>query len=395
MKVSKILFNRWTLLLLIIAAGAGGWYAWQKQSSTGAEKKYRTVQAKNGDVTQTVSANGTLNPVVLVNVGTQVSGTVMKLRADFNDHVKAGQVLLELDPALLSAQVKQTEASVSSARAALELATANEARAQNLFKQEYISRQEFDVSTQAKKSAQAQLEQASAQLQKDRTNFNYSVIRSPVSGVVVSRNVDLGQTVAASLQTPTLFQIAQDLRKMQIYSSFAEADIGNIKVGQPVIFSVDAFPNRSFKADVRQIRLNAVTQQNVVTYNVVVNVNNPDEILMPGMTAYVSVIVAEKKNVLLVPSAALRFKQDDVANEPRQQRRGGPREGRGEGPRATVYILENGAPKAVQIRPGITDGRNVEVVSSDLQPGAEIIVGTTETAKPSGTQPGAFRMRLF
>ena len=148
----------------------------------------------------------------------------------------------------------------------------------------------------------------------------------------------------------------------------------------------------------RQIRLNAVTQQNVVTYNVVVNVNNSDEILMPGMTAYVSVIVAEKKNVLLAPSAALRFKPEDAANEPRQ-RRSGPRDGRGEGrgeaPRATVYILENGAPKAVQIRPGITDGRNVEVVSSDLQPGAEIIVGTTETAKPSGTQPGAFRMRLF
>ena len=395
MKVSKILFNRWTLLLLIVAAGAGGWYAWQKQSSGGAEKKYRTVQAKSGDVTQSVSANGTLNPVVLVNVGTQVSGTVMKLRADFNDHVKAGQILLELDPALLSAQLKQTEANLNSARAALELATANEARAQNLFKQEYIARQDLDTSVQARKSAQAQVEQVSAQLQKDRTNFNYSVIRSPVSGVVVSRNVDLGQTVAASLQTPTLFQIAQDLRKMQIYSSFAEADIGNIKVGQPVIFTVDAFPNRSFKADVRQIRLNAVTQQNVVTYNVVVNVNNPDEVLLPGMTAYVSVIVAEKKNVLLVPSAALRFRPDDVTTEARPARRNGPREGRGEGPRATVYVLENGAPKAVQIRPGITDGRSVEVVSSDLQPGAEIIVGTTETNKPSGTQPGAFRMRLF
>jgi HlyD family secretion protein len=133
----------------------------------------------------------------------------------------------------------------------------------------------------------------------------------------------------------------------------------------------------------------------VVTYNVVVNVNNPDEVLMPGMTAYVSVVVAEKKDVLLVPSAALRFKPEDVANEPRQPRRGGPREGRGEGARATIYVLENGAPKAVQIRPGITDGRNIEVVSSDLQPGADIIVGNTETAKPSGTQPGAFRMRLF
>ena len=401
MKIRNLLFNRWTLLLVIIAAGAGGWFYWQKQSSPGAEKKYRTVQAKMGDVTQTVSANGTLNPVVLVNVGTQVSGTVIKLRADFNDRVKAGQVLLELDPALLSAQVKQTEAAVASARATLELAAANEARAQNLFKQEYISRQEFDVGTQAKKSAQAQLEQVTAQLLKDRTNFNYSVIRSPVSGVVVSRNVDLGQTVAASLQTPTLFQIAQDLRKMQIYSSFAEADIGNIKVGQAVVFSVDAFPNRSFRADVKQIRLNAVTQQNVVTYNVVVNVNNPEEILMPGMTAYVSVVVAEKKNVLTVPSAATRFRPEEVAaaagaeGRPARRGPGGRGAGGGDGPRATVYVLENGQPKAMQIRPGISDGRSIEVLSSELQPGAEIIVGTTETARPSGTQPGAFRLRLF
>ncbi len=257
-----------------------------------------------------MSANGTLNPVVLVNVGTQVSGTVKKLHVDFNDRVKAGQILLELDPALLVAQVGQDEANLNSAKASLELAELNETRAHTLWQQDSIAKQEVDTAVQVRKSAQAQVAQASAQLAKDRTNLGYSVIRSPVAGVVVNRAVDLGQTVAASFQTPTLFQIAQDLRKMQIDSSFAEADIGNIRVGQPVQFTVDAFPERTFSATVRQVRLNPTTQQNVVTYDVVVAVDNPDQILMPGMTAYVNVIVSQRKSALLVPNAALRFKPE-------------------------------------------------------------------------------------
>ena len=268
------------------------------------------VPAKIGDVIQAVSANGTLNPVVLVNVGTQVSGTVKKLHVDFNDRVKAGQILLELDPALLVAQVGQDQANLNSAKASLELAELNEARAHTLWQQDSIAKQEVDTAVQVRKSAQAQVDQATAQLAKDRTNLGYSVIRSPVAGVVVNRAVDLGQTVAASFQTPTLFQIAQDLRKMQIDSSFAEADIGNIKVGQPVQFTVDAFPDRTFSATVRQVRLNPTTQQNVVTYDVVVAVDNADQILMPGMTAYVNVIVSQRKGAVLVPNAALRFKPE-------------------------------------------------------------------------------------
>ena len=255
-------------LLAIVVVGVIAIGVWRWVDRPVADAGYRFAPVTTADVTQTVSANGTLNPVVLVNVGTQVSGTVVKLDADFNDRVKAGQILLELDPALLAAQVAQDEANLASAQAGQELAKVNEARAATLWQQDSIAKQEVDTTVELHKAAQAQVAQATAQLAKDRTNLNYSVIRSPVAGVVVNRTVDLGQTVAASFQTPTLFQIAQDLRKMQIDSSFAEADIGSIKVGQAVQFSVDAFPNRSFAASVKQVRLNATTQQNVVTYDV-------------------------------------------------------------------------------------------------------------------------------
>src|ERR1035437_9560542 len=277
MKIRDLLFNKVTLLVVSVIVIASGYWYWQANYGETVQQRYKTQAVEMGDVTRTVSANGTLNPVVLVSVGTQVSGTVKKLHVDFNDHVRAGQVLLELDPALYAAQVNQSEASLHNAQAGLELARANEARSRTLFDQQFISRQDLDTAIQALKSAAAQVELAQAQLAKDRTNFNYSVIRSPVSGVVVDRAVDVGQIVAASFQTPTLFRIAQDLSKMQIDSSFAEADVGSIRVGQPVRFNVDAFPNRAFNAVVKQIRLNATTQQNVVTYDVVVAVENPEQ----------------------------------------------------------------------------------------------------------------------
>ena len=236
------------VFLIMLVLGALAVIAWwlmpQKLAS---EQRYVTAPLERGDITQTVSANGTLNPVRLVNVGSQVSGTVQKLYADFNDHVRAGQILLELDPALIQAQLQQSQANVASATATLELATSNESRMRALFAQEYVSKQELDQAVQALKLAQAQLAVAQAQATRDRTNLAFTVIRSPVAGVVVSREVDLGQTVAASFQTPTLFKIAQDLSKMQIDSSYAEADVGNIHIGQPASFRVDAFPNRSFR----------------------------------------------------------------------------------------------------------------------------------------------------
>ena len=390
MNIGKRFFSKataWALLMAALVAAAVLWWVLAPQ---GAQQLYRTVPAKVGDVTQTVSANGTLNPVVLVSVGTQVSGTVMKLRVDYNDRVKAGQVLAELDPALLQAQVRQDEANVNSARAMLELAEANEARSRALYQQEFISRQDYDTAVQARKSGRAQLDQVSAQLAKDRTNLNNTVIRSPVSGVVVDRTVDVGQTVAASFQTPTLFRIAQDLRNMQIDSSFAEADIGSIKVGQPVVFTVDAFPDRTFSASVKQVRLNATVQQNVVTYDVVVAVSNPEEILMPGMTAYVNVVIAQRKSVLRVPNAALRFRPETAEAAPKRK----PQEERGDGSRATVYVLAQSRLVAKSIRTGISDGRYTEVVSGELKDGDPVVVGMALGAAAEGP-PSTLRMRMF
>ena len=392
MKPSQLLWVKITLILALIGLGAGGYFYWQKSHSLSLEERYKTQALEMGDIIQTVSANGTLNPVVLVNVGTQVSGTVKKLHVDFNDRVSKGQILAELDPALFQAQVNQSEANVSNAQASLELALANETRIRQLFKQDYVSRQELDQTVQALKSARAQLALARAQLQKDRTNFDYSVIRSPVSGVVVSRVIDIGQTVAASFQTPTLFTIAQDLSKMQIDSSFAEADVGNIRVGQAVRFTVDAFPNRTFQGEVKQRRLNPTTLQNVVTYDVVVAVDNPDQILMPGMTAYVNITIAQRKNALLVPNTALRFKPIDAAPKKREPRN---KEEHKKTPGGTVYVLEHNKLKLVRINTGITDNKFMEVVSRELKAGDQVVTEEAISSKDAEQSPGIMKMRMF
>ncbi|HEX7272859.1 MAG TPA: efflux RND transporter periplasmic adaptor subunit [Casimicrobiaceae bacterium] len=385
----RLLHGKLPGLVALVCALALGIALWQFTAQRGAEKMYRTAPAAKAEVTQTVSANGTLNPVVLVNVGTQVSGTVKKLLVDFNDRVKAGQVLLELDPALLEAQVRQDEANMASAKASLDLALANEERSKTLWAQDSIAKQALDTSVQARESAQAQVKQVEAQLAKDRTNLDYSVIRSPVSGVVVNRAVDIGQTVAASFQTPTLFQIAQDLSKMQIDSSFAEADVGSIKVGQPVQFTVDAFPERTFHASVRQVRLNPTTVQNVVTYDVVVAVDNPDQILMPGMTAYVNVQVAQHKDVLTVPNAALRYRPvnaAEVASRAKPPARAEARSG-------TVYVLATGKLRVVPVQTGISDGRVTEIVAGDLKDGDAVVVGAIEN--PAEGSQSTLRLRPF
>jgi len=394
--MNKIVKRSLLVLLVLGAAGAIAW--WLMPQKIAPENRYVTAPLERGPITQIVSANGTLNPVKLVNVGSQVSGIVTHIYADFNDHVKAGQVLLELDNSLSQAQLQQTEANVESANATLELALANEARMRNLYAQEYVSKQELDQAVQALKSAQAQLALVKAQAVRDNTNMAYTVIRSPVSGVVVSREVDVGQTVAASLQTPTLFKIAQDLAHMQIDSSYAEADIGSIRTGQAASFRVDAFPNRSFSGEVRQVRLNPTTQQNVVTYDVVIAVDNPDQTLMPGMTAYVNITLAQRKDALLVPNAALRFRPSEAAPRTDKPRGNEPKGERGKDKgdatqMGTVYVLENGQPKAVRIPVGITDNRLTEVLGGELKEGAMVLVEDKQPpAKGPGSSPG---MRLF
>ncbi len=411
--MKKLLQSPVALALVAVAAiGTGSAVYWSFYRVTPAQ--YRTQVVEKGDVSQTVSANGTINPVTLVSVGTQVSGTVRKLYVDFNSKVQKGQILLELDDAMLAAQLKQSQANVQSAQASLDLATGNEKRTRNLFTLEYVSQQDMDTAVQAKRSAEAQLLSARAQLERDRANLAYSVIRSPVSGVVVDREVDVGQTVAASLQTPTLFKIAQDLSKMQIDSNFAEADIGNIRVGQTVHFTVDAFADRHFNGDVKQVRLNPTTVSNVVTYDVVINVDNPERILLPGMTAYVNIAVAERKDVLLVANAALRFKpsdndlvvpasdnpkgdasrpadpQADAKSTDKKRSLGHQRDAF----TGKVFVSENGKLRAVSVTLGITDNRNTEIAGGELKPGDQIVIGEIIAADKSGSS-GSRPMRLF
>jgi HlyD family secretion protein len=397
---------------LIVAGliGAGVWYV-KARGEQNPEKRYKIAELARGSVTQTVSANGTLNPVVLISVGTQVSGTVKKLYVDFNDKVKKGQPLLELDDALVSATERQSAASVINAQAGLELAVANEMRMKALLAQEYVSKQEYDQASQVLKSARAQVAQVQAQNARDQANLGFTIIRSPVDGVVIDRVVDLGQTVAASFQTPTLIKIAQDLAEMRIDTSFAEADIGSIREGQKVKFTVDAFPNRNFEGVVQQIRLNPTTQQNVVTYNVRITVANPDHLLLPGMTAYVTIGVQQRDNVLLVPNAALRFKPAEAAGKsaengqkPASTAGAGagngatpPAAGAGKGKKrdgqnATVYVLNGQELQAVSVQLGITDNRNTEVLGGELAEGARIVVGENSNgSKP----PSSVGMRMF
>jgi len=395
--------------------GGGVWY-FNQRAAQNPETRYKMSTVEKSDVTQTVSANGTLNPVVLISVGTQVSGTVRKLYVDFNDKVKKGQPLLELDDALVAAAERQSAASVVNAQATLDLAVANEARMKALLAQEYVSKQEYDQSSQALKSAKAQLALARAQNERDRANLNFTVIRSPVDGVVIDRVVDLGQTVAASFQTPTLIKIAQDLSEMRIDTSFAEADIGGIREGQKARFTVDAFPNRNFVGEVQQIRLNPTNQQNVVTYNVRINVSNPEQVLLPGMTAYVNIGVQKREGALLVPNAALRFKPADAADKKPENGQkaaptggmsgmgpgmggdgGAPKAGGGKGKKrdgqsGTVYILSGGEIKPLAIQLGITDNRNTEVVGGELKEGDRVITGeNTNGVKP----PSSVGMRMF
>jgi len=405
------------IFAVLIGLVAGRYYYFQKRTTVPLEQRYRTQAITQGDVAQSVSANGTLNPVTLISVGAQVSGRVSKLYVDFNDHVEKGQILLELDDALFAAQIAQSQGAVQNVQASVDLAQANEARMQTLFAQEYVSKQELDQATQALKSARAQLATARGQLQRDKTNQSYAVIRSPVSGVVVDRVVDVGQTVAESFQTPTLIKIAQDLSKMQIDTSFAEADIGNIKVGQAVKFNVDAFPNRSFNGVVKQLRLNPTVTSNVVTYNVVVSVDNPEQILLPGMTAYVNIMVNKHDNVLLVPNAALRFKPklDDTQsngsasagkastgkNIDANQSNNGQMRGRKKASqdvisRGKIYIIADGKLTPIEVKTGISDGRTTEISSPKLTVNDKVIVGENQTDETAASTPTSnMRFRMF
>ncbi len=370
------------LLFLIFVAG-------DKKS----EATFVTAEAERGDISILVTATGTLEAVTTVQVGSQVSGTISALYVDFNDRVKKGQVVAQLDPTFLKAQVAQAQADLERAAASAQLAKKEYERALSLFGKDMISESERDIALTNYELAAAQEKSARAALNRARTNLNYATIISPIDGVVISRDVDVGQTVAASLQAPTLFTIAQDLAQMQVNTSIDEADIGAIAEGQEALFTVDAYPESTFEGIVSQIRLSPEIVQNVVTYNVIIQVSNPKLLLKPGMTANATILVNHREDVLKVPAGALRFRPPMEGAESSSERvhAGMPPTGSHlpaqgsalSGPKGMkhakqdrVWILDQeGKPQPIPVKIGISDGSSVEIASGDLKEGDQVIIG--------------------
>jgi HlyD family secretion protein len=458
MNARKNTKRKWLLIgAAAVCIALGAWALLRGQN----EMEYRTAPVVRGDIEATVTASGSPNAVVTVQVGSQVSGNISELHADFNTPVKKDQLVARIDPQLFQAQVNQAKASLEAAKAAVvnakagvaraqaEVAAANANRANSqanvlkaqvavqdskvkydrripLLKEGVISQEDFDTAqntynsavaeetaTEAAEqaaqeainsakagwdvaqtqlaSAEAQVNQAQAALDQAQLNLDHTYIRAPVDGVVVSRNVDVGQTVAASMQAPTLFLIAQDLTKMQVDTNVSEADVGRVKLDQPATFSVDAYPGETFRGAVWQIRQAAINVQNVITYDVVISVSNKDLKLFPGMTANVKILVDKHDNVLKVPNAALRFRPPDAARPAVTQSSGSRRVA----PAPTVWLLQkNGQLNSVRIQTGLTDAAFTEATGGDLKEGMQVVIaafpkktqssGTTSTPVSSG-----------
>jgi HlyD family secretion protein len=354
---------------------------------------YKTEKVSRGEINALVTATGTVNAVTTVSVGTQVSGTIKRLMVDYNSPVKKGQLLAQIDPANVQAQVDQANANLWSAKATMEkaaVATLDARRTlqrnKELFAQNFIARSDLDTAETNAQSAEAQQKvtkaqvgQAQAALKITETNLQYTNILSPVDGTVISRSVDIGQTVAASFQTPTLFSIAQDLTKMQIDTNVDEADIGKVKVEQNVSFTVDAYPDTIFIGKVAVVRNAPITVSNVVTYDVVIQVDNSQLKLKPGMTANVSITIETRKDVLRIPNAALRFKPTEVkgkSEKPQDK----------QGMKGTkVWILENSKPKPVKVTIGLSDGSYTEISAGELKEGQEIITDSLNGKKDTSS----------
>lgn len=397
---------KWLLAVAVIAVAGGGFYYFRHNRTV--PVTYNTAPVERSELTKVVTATGTLNPVVNVTVGSQVSGRISKLYVDFNSVVKSNEVIAEIDPSTYQAAVSQASADLANARANLELQQVEANRSSDLYSNKLISASDYDTAVASLHEAEAQVKIKQASLSNTLVNLNYCKIVSPVDGVVISRAVELGQTVASSFNTPTIFQIANDLTKMQIDSSVAEADVGGVREGQEVDFTVDAYPERIFHGTVTQVRNAPTTVNNVVTYDCVIGVTNADYKLKPGMTANVSIVVAHRDNALVIPNGALRFRPPDGAivdtnslaapTSPATNANfaGGPGGHHGGHPRGehpslhTVYVLagSDDDPKlqAVQVRTGISDGISTEVVSG-LDEGAKVV---TSAVGPANSTPESF-----
>ncbi len=395
------------LIVILAIAGAAGFFFFKRTP----EISYKTAKIERGTITSTVAATGNLSAVTTVQVGTQVSGTIQKLYVDFNSRVKKGEAIAEIDPSLFNAAVEQSQGNFLSAEANLQKAKVLQADAERtllrnkkLLADGIISQGDYDVAETALQSAKAVVKAAEGSVAQTRgvlmqakTNLRYSIIRSPVDGVVISRTIDIGQTVAASFQTPTLFTIAKDLTKMQIEVSVDEADISRVRLDQKATFTVDSYPEQTFSGKVVQIRSAPIITQNVVTYVVVVNVDNSDLKLKPGMTANVSVEVAKKEDVLKLPPAALRFKPKTKVDEAgakvggMQRPSGSGKPGAKKGGNGQqVYILKDGKPSAVPIKTGIANNSSIELTEGPLKEGDEVVIeqsGGDNNKKKSGGSP--------
>src|SRR5256885_1601250 len=344
---------------------------------------YHFATIERGNMQSTVSATGTLNAVTTVSVGTQVSGQVSELLVDFNDHVKKGQLLARIDPTLAMQAVTDAQANLEKAQAQALQASRDYQRNRELTNDGLVARSAFEVCQSGATVANASVKSARVALDRARQNLSYTNIYAPIDGVVVERNVQQGQTVAASLSAPQLFLIANDLSQMQILAQVGESDIAQIKEGQPVEFTVQALTGQTFKGVVKQVRLQSATQDNVVNYTVVVSVDNPQGKLLPGMTARASFLTKSAENVLQVPNAALRFKPatplPSASPSAGMTRKGG-----------TLYYLDaNGKLAVARVRTGVTDGTITEVTGKNLTEGMKVIAGTTSAAQSAQTSTSA------
>ena len=382
--------KRYIVPVVVILALIFGFGLMKKLQSA---PKYVTELIGKNTIVQVVEASGTINPVTTVNIGSQVSGLIKEIYVDYNSQVKKGQLLAQIDTSLIEAQLQQSLASIANAKANYQKILAimeNDKktynRYKNLYARNFIAKSELDLAESTYFSdvaqldaAKAQIAQAEASYKTASANMRYTKIISPVDGTVVSRNVDVGQTVAASFQTPTLFMVAQDLTKMQIETSVSEADIGKVQVGQDVNYTLDGYQDSVFHGKVTQVRISPTTVQNVVTYTVIVDVLNEDGRLIPGMTANVSIITSKKENIMTVPNAALKFTPNVDGTGPKYKEQG-------------IWIMENNRPKRINIVVGVSDDVNTEISTQELKGNEKVIVGFENSKK---SKSGGPRMRMF
>ena len=356
--------NKWWFIALLVVLGGLCWWLCPKIGSD--KKDFIVMDIINGDIVHTVTATGEIQPVNTVNVGSQVSGTIEDIFVDYNSKVKKGDILLKIEPSVLQSTVDESKAQLESAKSQLKYFANEYKRNKSLYNDGFISRAEMEQSQTNYEQAEQSVKKAQYTYERAVTNLGYATITSPVDGTVISRKVDKGQTVAASFQTPDLFEIAEDLSKMQIETAVSEADIGMIKEGVPVSFTVDAYPHQNFQGHIRQIRLSPTTVSNVVVYTVVIDVDNTDLKLMPGMTAFVNVVVAEAQDIKKVQNSGLLIRSYKNLSE---------NIGADISPKTHLAILRDGKLVFVPYKKGITTPTETQIISSDIQPNDKLIVG--------------------